>query len=122
MNGWHWEERNMMGWSRDKLTELLVGLVADISPEQGAAQLTELKDLKGEVSVGATCLQTGLVGLISLQVRVRKGLYGSSSVSPGSLHCSLALPAKVALANCPAAHLTHLKDSAFKARCACGYC
>ena len=53
MNGWHWEERNMMGWSRDKLTQLLVGLVADISPEQGAAQLTELKDLKGEVSVGA---------------------------------------------------------------------
>lgn len=48
VNGWHWEERNMMGWSRDKLTELLVGLVADIRPEQGAAELTELKDLKGE--------------------------------------------------------------------------
>ena len=59
VNGWHWEERNMMGWSRDKLTELLVGLVADIRPEEGAAELTELKDLKGEVSLWAGCSRQG---------------------------------------------------------------
>ncbi len=73
VNGWHWEERNMMGWSRDKLTELLVGLVADISPDQGAAELTELKDLKGEVRLWASC-QRELVGP-ALQVILRKGLY-----------------------------------------------
>ena len=105
MNGWHWEERNMMGWSRDKLTELLVGLMADISPGLGAAELTELKDLKGEVSLWASC-PPDRVGGSCIAGEIGKGLYAPYSAGPGGLHCSPELPAKVALANRPAAHLT----------------
>ncbi len=47
--GWHWEEKNQLGWSKQKLEELLVGLLADMSAVQGNAKVTALKDLKGEV-------------------------------------------------------------------------
>ena len=38
-----------MGWSRQKLEELLVGILVDLSAVQGNAQVTVLKDLTGEV-------------------------------------------------------------------------
>lgn len=47
--GWHWEEKNQMGWSKQKLEELLVGMLVDMSAVQGNAKVTLLKDLKGEV-------------------------------------------------------------------------
>lgn len=47
--GWHWEEKNQMGWSRQKLEELLVGMLVDMSAVQGNAKVTVLKDLTGEV-------------------------------------------------------------------------
>ncbi|KAL0026740.1 hypothetical protein WJX79_009308 [Trebouxia sp. C0005] len=48
VNGWHWEEKNQLGWSKQKLEELLVGLLVDMSAVQGNAKVTALKDLKGE--------------------------------------------------------------------------
>jgi hypothetical protein len=50
--GWHWEEKNQLGWSKQKLEELLVGLLVDMSAAQGEAKVTALKDLKGEVRPG----------------------------------------------------------------------
>ncbi len=50
--GWHWEEKNQLGWSKQKLEELLVGLLVDMSAVQGNAKVTALKDLKGEVRLG----------------------------------------------------------------------
>lgn len=50
--GWHWEEKNQLGWSKQKLEELLVGLLVDMSAVQGNAKVTALKDLKGEVRPG----------------------------------------------------------------------
>ena len=47
--GWHWEEKNQLGWSKQKLEELLVGLMVDMSAVQGNAKVTALKDLQGEV-------------------------------------------------------------------------
>ena len=38
-----------MGWSRQKLEELLVGMLVDMSAVQGNAKVTVLKDLTGEV-------------------------------------------------------------------------
>lgn len=38
-----------MGWSRQKLEELLVGILVDMSAVQGNAKVTVLKDLTGEV-------------------------------------------------------------------------
>ena len=38
-----------MGWSRQKLEELLVGMLVDMSAAQGNAKVTVLKDLRGEV-------------------------------------------------------------------------
>lgn len=53
LTGWHWEEKNQMGWTKQKLVELLVGLLVDMSAVQGNAGITALKDLKGEVSLTA---------------------------------------------------------------------
>ena len=47
--GWHWEEKNQLSWSKQKLEELLVGLMVDMSAVQGNAKVTALKDLQGEV-------------------------------------------------------------------------
>ena len=46
---WHLEENNQLGWSKQKLEELLVGLMVDMSAVQGNAKVTALKDLQGEV-------------------------------------------------------------------------
>lgn len=40
-----------MGWSRQKLEELFVGMLADLSAVQGNAKVTLLKELKGEVRI-----------------------------------------------------------------------
>ena len=56
--GWHWEEKNQMGWSRQKLEELLVGLLVDMSALQGSAKVTVLKDLRGEVQTSPLPMQT----------------------------------------------------------------
>ena len=55
--GWHWEEKNQLGWSRQKLQELLVGMLVDMSAVQGNAKVTMLKDLTGEVRPFAIELQ-----------------------------------------------------------------
>ena len=47
--GWHWEEKNQLGWSKQKLEELLVGLPVEMSAAQGHAKVTALKEVTGEV-------------------------------------------------------------------------
>lgn len=54
-----------MGWSRQKLEELLVGMLVEMSAVQGNAKVTVLKDLRGEVrstktwSLGCVWLSLG---------------------------------------------------------------
>lgn len=50
VNGWHWEEKNRVSWSKDRLTELLGNGVgpAPIDPAVGSAGITKLKDCTGE--------------------------------------------------------------------------
>ena len=45
----HWEEKNRLDWSRQRLGELLEGLAADIDCSIGEARVTQLKSLSGEV-------------------------------------------------------------------------
>ena len=47
--GWHWEEKNQLAWSKQKLEELLVGLPVEMSAAQGHAKVTALKEVTGEV-------------------------------------------------------------------------
>lgn len=49
VNGWHWEEKNLMGWSKAKLDALLAGLPAGLDSALGHAKLAGVKDLTGEV-------------------------------------------------------------------------
>ncbi|GAB4814722.1 hypothetical protein N2152v2_001768 [Parachlorella kessleri] len=44
----HWEEKNRLEWSRQRLAELLEGLAADIDRSIGEARVTQLKSLTGE--------------------------------------------------------------------------
>lgn len=48
VNGWHWEEKNLMGWSKAKLDALLAGLPAGLDSALGHAKLAGVKDLTGE--------------------------------------------------------------------------
>jgi hypothetical protein len=52
----HWEEKNRVSWSKDRLTELLGNGVgpAPIDPAVGTAGITKLKDCTGEVNTDGT--------------------------------------------------------------------
>ena len=49
VNGWHWEEKNLMGWSRKRLEALLAGLPAGLDATLGHAKIVGVKELTGEV-------------------------------------------------------------------------
>ncbi|CAL8315233.1 unnamed protein product [Lota lota] len=49
VNNWHWTERDVTGWSSDKLRELLVG--CRVERDGASCQLTEVTKLEGEASI-----------------------------------------------------------------------
>ncbi|KAM4633210.1 activator of 90 kDa heat shock protein ATPase homolog 1-like [Polymixia lowei] len=49
VNNWHWTERDVTGWSSDKLKQLLLGV--RLEGEGGSCQLTEVTRLDGEASI-----------------------------------------------------------------------
>ena len=58
VNSWHWEDKSMMGFAKQRLAELLQGLSLDV-PDAGAKQasekmqirVTELKECSGECTI-----------------------------------------------------------------------
>lgn len=48
VNNWHWVEKNATGWSKEKLKELLVGMV--IEDDEYFGELTELTNIDGEAT------------------------------------------------------------------------
>ena len=30
VNGWHWQERNMMGWGKDRMSQLLTAITFEL--------------------------------------------------------------------------------------------
>ena len=50
VNGWHWEEKSKIAWSKNKLAELIQSCGAKFEGEKGYAQVTGLSDLTGEVN------------------------------------------------------------------------
>ncbi|KAK3270425.1 hypothetical protein CYMTET_21177 [Cymbomonas tetramitiformis] len=51
VNGWHWTEKNMMTWSKEKIAELFIGLPAEIAPAEGHAAISSVKEVKGDASL-----------------------------------------------------------------------
>ncbi|XP_056150899.1 activator of 90 kDa heat shock protein ATPase homolog 1-like [Lampris incognitus] len=49
VNNWHWTERDVTGWSSDKLKKLLLGV--QVEGEAGNCQVTEVNKLVGEASI-----------------------------------------------------------------------
>lgn len=49
VNNWHWTERDVTGWSSDKLKELLLGV--HVESESGACEVTAVDTLDGEASI-----------------------------------------------------------------------
>mmetsp|Transcript_27430 Transcript_27430/g.87907 ORF Transcript_27430/g.87907 Transcript_27430/m.87907 type:complete len:89 (+) Transcript_27430:132-398(+) len=49
VNNWHWQEKNMMAWSKARLEGLVKGIKAEMSAMEGSAEITGLKDITGEV-------------------------------------------------------------------------
>jgi len=51
-NNWHWSETNLTEWSKERLTELLVGIVAiDEGSSSGWCKTTKLEKCTGDVTV-----------------------------------------------------------------------
>jgi len=51
-NGWHWSETNLTEWSKERLAELLVGIVAmDEGSSSGWCKTTKLEKCSGDVTV-----------------------------------------------------------------------
>lgn len=48
VNNWHWTEKNATGWSKEKLKELLVGLV--VEDDSFNCEVTDLTTLEGEAT------------------------------------------------------------------------
>jgi activator of HSP90 ATPase len=46
VNGWHWEEKNRLEWSRQHLGTLLTSIPA---AETGTLKITKLREVNGEV-------------------------------------------------------------------------
>lgn len=55
VNGWHWQEKNRLPWSRQKIDDLTKGLVANLDSSLGTAEILGVKDLTGEVR-RASCI------------------------------------------------------------------
>ena len=52
VNNWHWSETNLTDWSKDRLTELLVGIVAmDEGSASGWCKTTAVEKCTGDVTV-----------------------------------------------------------------------
>jgi activator of HSP90 ATPase len=50
VNGWHWKETNLTGWSQSRLKELL-GPVVAFEDGTGYAKVTEVEKIEGDVTV-----------------------------------------------------------------------
>ena len=50
VNGWHWQERNCMGWGRERLTELLTGVSFEFGNDT-TARVVEIVKFDGDASV-----------------------------------------------------------------------
>lgn len=53
INGWHWEERNMLPWTRQRLQNLFEEAPVATECSEGTIKLIRVKDVSGEVC-GAT--------------------------------------------------------------------
>ncbi|XP_060947420.1 activator of 90 kDa heat shock protein ATPase homolog 1-like [Limanda limanda] len=49
VNNWHWTERDVSGWSSQRLRQLLLGV--RVQGSEGVAQLTSIDQLDGEASI-----------------------------------------------------------------------
>ena len=49
VNGWHWQEKNCMGWGRERLSALLETVVFEL--DAGTAQVKEISKFDGDASV-----------------------------------------------------------------------
>jgi activator of HSP90 ATPase len=47
VRGWHWEEKNAMSWTKERLAELLTDLSTTAGP--AAVKVTQVKSITGEV-------------------------------------------------------------------------
>lgn len=51
-NNWHWSEKSLTAWSKERLTELLTGVVAlDEGEAKGWCKVTEIDKFSGDVTV-----------------------------------------------------------------------
>ena len=50
VNGWHWQEKNKLPWSKQRIDELVKGLSTQLDASIGSAEIKGVKDVTGEVA------------------------------------------------------------------------
>ena len=51
MGSWHWEEKNLLPFCKQRLPEVLVDIAAEMSPMEGNGKITGVKTVTGEVGL-----------------------------------------------------------------------
>lgn len=51
VNGWHWSEKNCLGWTKTKLDEFFMDMPLSVSVIEGNAKLVSIKSCTGDASV-----------------------------------------------------------------------
>ena len=51
VNQWHWFEKDLASWAKERLGSLLVGVEATNVPDKGWVRVTNLESCDGEASV-----------------------------------------------------------------------
>ena len=51
VNGWHWQEKNYMGWGRERLSDLLTAVTFDLPNDEGSASVIEISKFEGDAAV-----------------------------------------------------------------------
>ena len=78
VNGWHWKETNLTGWSQSRLKELL-GPVVAFEDGTGYAKVTEVEKIEGDVTVADDLerRRSGVPTRVQLAARVDACVHGA---------------------------------------------
>ena len=86
VNNWHWSETNLTDWSKDRLTELLVGIVAmDEGSASGWCKTTAVEKCTGDVTVQSR--KQKKFPLYELEIKIKwEGQLWDAQVTPNHSH------------------------------------
>ena len=72
VNGWHWQEKNKLPWSKQRIDQLVKGLSTQLDASIGSAEIKGVKDVTGEVQSVCMSFSISDHSCLILQANVRQ--------------------------------------------------